>query len=260
MFAKPDSGRVAYSATKSKRNISEGRDILTNDVWHIVINVDLEPYEDIIATIKEELTNVEEQKREFTSVTELKQIEILLMTLESRLQSFKQILPRLDRRRSLLNLETLFGTATISDVNSLHNVLNELQLNQKDIVHSMSNQVTYIKTLDIMTITNVQAITKLSNIVKDVVVESHDRFKQVTRDILWLNITLYNQSELYMVNRQLEFALLQMTQQLSELVNAFQYTLLGKLPLNILNPNNLHNILKNVSLHLPEGYELAAGT
>ncbi len=69
-----------------------------------------------------------------------------------------------------------------------------------------------------MTGVEADAIANLSNIVKDVVIRSHDKFKEVTRDILWLNVTIHNQSELYMVIRQLEFALLQLTQQLSELV------------------------------------------
>ena len=34
--------------------------------------------------------------------------------------------------------------------------------------------------------------------------QSHENFKQVTRDILWLNVTVHNQSELYMAVRQLE--------------------------------------------------------
>jgi phospholipase/lecithinase/hemolysin len=162
------------------------------------------------------LIKVEEQKQEFTSIAELRQIEALLLNLESRLNGFKQILPRLDRQRGLFNLgsavlQTLFGTATSSDVMSLHTVINELQLNQKDIVHSMANQVTYIKKLDTICSTNVQAITNPSSIVKDVVVKSHDKFQEVTRDILWLNVTIYHQSEIYMTIRQLEFSLLQLT-------------------------------------------------
>jgi hypothetical protein len=68
------------------------------------------------------------------------------------------------------------------------------------------------------------------------------------------------QSELYMVLRQLELALLQLSQQLSELMDAIIYTLLGNMPVSLLNPAMLHNILRNVSFHLPERYELLAGT
>ena len=39
-----------------------------------------------------------------------------------------------------------------------------------------------------------------------------------------------------------------------------QHILLGKLPITIVNPKILHNILRNISLCLPENYELAAGT
>jgi mannitol-specific phosphotransferase system IIBC component len=113
------------------------------------------------------LIKVKEQKQEFTSTAELRQIEALLLNLKSRLKSFKQILPRLDRRRGLFNLggailRTMFGKATGSDVTPLHTVINELQLNEKYIVHSMKNQVTYIKKLDTISCTNVKAITNLT--------------------------------------------------------------------------------------------------
>ena len=34
---------------------------------------------------------------------------------------------------------------------------------------------------------------------------------------------------------------------------------LGRLPIGFINPTTLHNILRNVSLHLPENFELVAG-
>jgi len=70
---------------------------------------------------------------------------------------------------------------------------------------------------------------------------------------------MYSQSELFMVIRQLEFAIIQLTQQIAELIDTTQYVLLGKLSINLFNPITLHNILKNISLHLPENYELTAG-
>jgi hypothetical protein len=41
-------------------------------------------------------------------------------------------------------------------------------------------------------------------------------------------------------------------------MNAAQYVSLGKLPIGLVKPTVLHNILKNVSLQLPEGFELIA--
>ena len=62
----------------------------------------------------------------------------------------KRILPKLDPRRGLLNLggtmlKALFCTAVVSDVTLLHNLFDELQSNQQHIVHSIDNQITYIK-------------------------------------------------------------------------------------------------------------------
>ena len=65
-------------------------------------------------------------------------------------------------------------------------------------------------------------------------------------------------STLFIYDDSTELAVLQLTQQL-ELMDAIQYIIMGKLPVNLINPINLHNILKNVSLHLSENYELIAG-
>jgi hypothetical protein len=91
-------------------------------------------------------------------------------------------------------------------------------------------------------------------------VQSNDRIWNISRDIIWLNYTINGQSELYTAVRQLELALLRMTQQISDLLGAVQSVLQGKLPMNFVNPATLQNILRNVSLRLPQGYELIAGT
>jgi len=116
--------------------------------------------------------------------------------LESKLHDFHQILPRLDRRRGLVNfggsiLKTLFGTATIADVQQLHDALNDLQLQNSDITHSLSNQLSYVKRLSTATEVNAKAIADFSSIVKDNIIQSHDKFQEITRDLMWLNVTVY---------------------------------------------------------------------
>jgi len=69
---------------------------------------------------------------------------------------------------------------------------------------------------------NTNAIANLSSIVRDFVIRSHDRFGDMTRDILWLNVTIDSQSEIYMAVRQLEFSLLQLILQVDELIVAIQ--------------------------------------
>ena len=72
---------------------------------------------------------------------------------------------------------------------------------------------------------------------------------------MWLNITIYSQRELFTMIRQLQFALLRLLQQLDELSNSIQSAIQGSLSISPVNPTVLLNILKNVSLLLPEEYE-----
>jgi len=100
----------------------------------------------------------------------------------------------------------------------------------------------------------------MSNIVKNYIIQSHNRFQEIARDILWLNVTVFNHSELLVNIRQLEYALMQMIQKTDKLLKAIRYVMLGKLPMNFINPTTLQNSLRNVSLQLPGGYELILGT
>jgi len=86
---------------------------------------------------------------------------------------------------------------------------------------------------------NAVANANLSSIVKDTVIQSHNKFQQITCNISWLNVTLRNYSELYTVIRQLELALLQMIYQTDELIGAIQSVLQGKLPISLINPTTL---------------------
>ena len=67
-------------------------------------------------------------------------------------------------------------------------------------------------------------------------------------------------SELYLHIRQLEYSLMLTVQQIGELFYSVQYALLGKLPVSLVTPITLHSILTNISLNLPDNYELVAGT
>lgn len=101
---------------------------LTNDAWRVVIILDMSAYEEMISTIKGDLPLVEGQRSEFTSISELKQTEALLNTLESRLRHFQQILPMLGRRRGLMSfgytvLKTLFFTSTVANFHQFHETL-----------------------------------------------------------------------------------------------------------------------------------------
>jgi hypothetical protein len=159
--------------------LKESDIVVTNDAWYMAVNFNMSTYQEVIPTIRSDILVVERQKQEFTPITELTQIETLLQTLETKVSSFYQSLPRLDRRRALVDfggtaLKFLFGAATDADVRSLHSALNELQCKNSDIVHSLSHQVTYIKQLDTITRINSNDIANLSDIIKNNMIRSHD--------------------------------------------------------------------------------------
>ena len=133
---------------------------LTNDAWLIAIYVDMSAYEEAVAIINADMILLEGHSKELTSNSELNQITTLLNTLEVRIYNFQQLLPRLDRRRGLINFggtvpKTLFGTVTIADIHLLHETLDGLESTTSDIVHSLNSQLTYVKKLDTVAVSNV---------------------------------------------------------------------------------------------------------
>jgi len=77
-------------------------------------------------------------------------------------------------------LRTLFGTATLTDLHSLHETLDELKSRDSDIAHSLSSQISYIKNLDSTVKVNAAGIANLSNIVKDIVIQFNEHYQQKT--------------------------------------------------------------------------------
>jgi hypothetical protein len=59
--------------------------------------------------------------------------------------------------------------------------------------------------------------------------------------------------------RELEFALIQAEFHVDELMTALQAIMTGKVPVNLITPRMLQYIIKNVSLSLPDGYDLVTG-
>ena len=153
-------------------------------------------------------------------------------------------------------LNHIFGTATVTDIRSIHEVV-ELRQRNSDIAHSVSSQLTYVKDLGKI---NAEAIANLSSVVKDQMIRSHYQFLSIAKDMFWLNANLQTESSMFTVIRHLEFTLIQLIQQIDELFDAVQYAILGKLPIKLVNPLELQNILRNVTLQLPESYELVAGS
>ena len=68
-----------------------------------------QPYEEGLSVIRGYLLTVDERKQEFTFNSELKLTDTLLTTFETKQHTLKQILPKLDPRRRVIN----FGGAML---------------------------------------------------------------------------------------------------------------------------------------------------
>ena len=73
------------------------------------------------------------------------------MNLE--LENLEKLLPSTRRKRGLLNfggdvLNFLFGTATSAELQTLHQVAEEIKKQQTTITHSVEHQLTYTKEID----------------------------------------------------------------------------------------------------------------
>ena len=69
---------------------------------------------------------------------------------------------------------------------------------------------------------NEEAIENLSTILRDQIIQSHYELKKMAKKIYGLMLRLFGQRKLFMHIRQLEFALLPLTQLLNKLFNSLQ--------------------------------------
>ena len=143
------SRNLFYKTHNSVLFLKDGNIIVTRVAWYVTAELNVSLYEEAIAIVRSDFMLMHEQSKEYTSIAELKQIEVLLNSLESKLHYFYQLLPRPDIRRGMINmgewvLKALFGTATSGDILHLHQALDKLQGEEADVVHSLENQMSYI--------------------------------------------------------------------------------------------------------------------
>jgi hypothetical protein len=196
-----------------------------------------------------------------TSVGETRHVETALYTLKSKLETIRRFAPKASLKRGLLDargyfLKTLFGTATMLDVNELHKTVNLTHQRQDDVIHSLDQQTSYFKQLDGNIKFNRQAIVNLSATLRNFVESTQSTFQEIaTKFDLGVKLR-----EMANVIRELEFALIQAEIHIDELMTVLQSIMIGKIPVNLITPRILQNIIKNVSLSLPDGYDLVAGS
>jgi hypothetical protein len=238
--------------------LREGDAIFSDDHWNAVINYDVSIYDSVVSTLGENLA-AKEMADQSTSNGELRQVEAALNTLREKVTGIKRFLPRSIRKRGLFNiggtiLKHLFGTVTVLDLNALHATVEELHQRQDAVTHSLDRHLTYIKQLDQSVRLDQQAIHNLSSNIRDFARKTQETFQEVATKLEWSNKLRASATLI----RQLEFSLARLESRLDETLTALQFVVNGKISVNLISPAVLRDILVNVSLSLPEGYELAA--
>jgi hypothetical protein len=220
----------------------------------------LTPYDDAVGILRTDLNEVEHATRQTTPIGEVQRVRTALDSLENKLGNLKRFLPKADRRRGLINaagslLQVLFGTATEAQMNSLHSTVDMLSRKQNEIVHAVNQQVTYLKRLDVNVRLDNEAMANWSSIFKDFALKAQEKFQKVVSKLEWTRI----QREAENALREIEFALMQLELTIEELMEAFQTLMMGRIPVNLISFNRLHEILTNLSLRLPGDCELLIG-
>jgi len=93
-----------------------------------------------------------------------------------------------------------------------------------------------VKKLDSLSAVNTYAIANLSSIVKEKLMNSHEEFRQVTREIMWLNVTVYSQREIYMAIRRLELVLFGLGPKLDDFMPTMHCVISGNLTVKRIEP------------------------
>ena len=118
-------GTVNSQVENNTNLIKQRNVILTNDRWSIVINFYFSVLEDTLAKLKDGVHQIIKFKSRFTPTAELGHVKILMDFLESHVYIFTQMLPRMYRRRGLVNVagsvfKILLGVTTVMDLDELH--------------------------------------------------------------------------------------------------------------------------------------------
>jgi hypothetical protein len=208
---------------------------------------------------RDDLLYIQKFKTLLAPVHELNHIGYVLQKLEDEIDTFREMLPCLDKRRAVLSavgsmLKWAFGTATLLDVEVLHESVDEMHRTEGDIIHSVNRQMTYLKTLDCAVKFNTEAVETLSEKVKYIMLDSDKWRDEIDLAIHWLNYTIYNQSNAFTYIRQLECAILELRTMVKEVLISLDSTMRGKLCVNLISPTMLTDVLKNVTLYFPDGY------
>jgi hypothetical protein len=156
-------------------------------------------------------------------------------------------------------LKYLFGTADDKDVKRLNTVCDKLHTFQQKAVHAKEQQLLYLRTLDEATKENAKNTVDLAKILRDSIQNYSVRIGRTEADLQDLRHAVERQARYSTAIREIELAILEMKFSLVQLQGSLDLTSVGKLSSTLINPQNLSELLKQVSLHLPTGTSMLTG-
>ena len=164
-------------------------------------------------------------------------------------------------KRSLLPwggdlLNSLFGTATESDLDGIRNQLTSLSANQNDLVHVVENSLTMVNKTNTVTAQNRQAINTMSQ-----------NFADLSNKLSGLRNLMLNQARMYELKTSLTNQVALVTnlvnnnlQKISNMVyrldNELSQALQGVLPTTFIDQSELVSILTEISDAVPDSLTL----
>ena len=246
---------------------------MTGNFWNVVVNLDLKWYRTqlhLIDIILKQVETFQEKSQaantgHYITREEINYLYAVWVQLNSEFRDVEKLLPILRQKRGLFNfggevLNFLFGTATNSEMRTLHQAIEGMKEQQIAIAHSLENQLTYTKELDENVRQNTRDVTLLARILKLQV----SNFLKLNKTVNALEGNFMQQLE-RMANasqtiRELEFFGLQLEQQFIKIRQGLEVTSTGKLSAELLPPQNLSQILQQIVLSLPTDVLLLAGT
>jgi hypothetical protein len=149
-------------------------------------------YDEVVVQLRTEVFGLQEITKLVAPAGDLEHLKKALNSLESKLRSLKEFLLKANRRRGLISaggaaLKWLFGSATMMDLNELHSTVDALHRKEEAIVHSLGQQVTYLKQVDGTVRFNFQAVTNLSETLQEVARKAQEGFQDVAAKLAWSN-------------------------------------------------------------------------
>jgi uncharacterized protein YoxC len=159
------------------------------------------------------------------------------------LKDLEKLLPVTRRKRGLINLggdvlDFLFGTATSTELQTLHCVTEGIKKQNDVMTHSIQSQLTYTKELDENVRQNTRDVSLLARTLKSLVfgvANLNDTVKLLEANVSKRIELMANVSQKV---QELEFFCLQLEQDFIKIRQGLDVTSTGKLSAGLLPPHN----------------------